>query len=197
VVTNARMLTSDEGLRLAEEQEEERRAKKQKKEEITQRREDKAAERRRQRADRDPSEPFRGALTSKNKGDLQEIAGVLCLSEDGTVKDLQARIIAHFDAHPDLRDSPRFTGLFNRTRISQPNTNTRIQTQPHAPVQQRLSTLTTNTLNVMQHQPGPSNYHHNPYLTLAQHNHLYYPFMPATQPSKPSAASTHHKDTLQ
>jgi len=191
------MLTLDEGLCLAEEQEEEQRAKKQKKEELTQRREDKAVERRRQRADRDPSEPFRGSLTSKNKGDLQEIVGVLCLSEDGTVKDLQARIIAHFDTHPDLCESPLFTRLFNRTRTSQPNTSTAIQTQPCAPLQQRPSALTTNILNVMQHQPGPSNYHHNPYLTLAQHNHLYYPFIPATQPGNPSAASTNHDNILQ
>jgi hypothetical protein len=44
VVTDAQMLTSDEGLRLAEEQEEEQCAKKQKKKETAQRREDKAAE---------------------------------------------------------------------------------------------------------------------------------------------------------
>src|SRR5271155_4682556 len=82
------------------------RAKKQKKKETAQRREDKAAERRRQRENRNLSEPFRGSLTSKNKGDLQEIAGVLGLSEDGTVKDLRTRIIAHFDANSHLRDSP-------------------------------------------------------------------------------------------
>src|SRR5271168_5389208 len=71
------------------------RAKKQKKKETAQRREDKAAEWQRQRENRNLSEPFRGSLTSKNKGDLQEIAGVLGLSEDGTVKDLRTRIIAH------------------------------------------------------------------------------------------------------
>lgn len=202
VVTNARMLTSDEGLRLAEEQEEEQRIKKQKKKENVQQREDKAAERRQQRAARDPSEPFRGSLASKNKGDLQEIAGVLHLSEDGTMKDLQARIVAHFDAHSNLRDSPLFNGLFNRTRISQPNKtdDTCTHTQPHAPLQQHhKSALTTNLLNVMQPQPGPSNYHHNPYLTSAQHNHIYFypPFIPATQPNSPSAASTRHENFLQ
>jgi hypothetical protein len=88
VVMDAWMLTSDEGLRLAEEQEAEQRAKKQKKKEMEQRREDKAAEWWQQRENRDPSEPFRGSLTLKNKGDLQEITGVLGLSEDGTVKDL-------------------------------------------------------------------------------------------------------------
>jgi hypothetical protein len=207
VVTNARMLTSDEGLRLAEEQEKEQCIKKKKKEENVQRREDKAAERRRQRAARDPSEPFRGSLTSKNKGDLQEIAGVLDLSEDGTMKDLQARIIVHFDAHPDLRDSPLFTGLFNRTHTFQPNKttdDTSTHTLSHAPLQQRQSALTTNLLNVMQPQPGPSNHYlHNPYLTTsAQHNHLYYfpppiPSIQVTQPSNPSTASTPHENILQ
>jgi len=98
-------------------------------------------------------------------------------------KTFKARIIALFDAHPDLCESPLFTRLFNRTCTSQPNTSTAIQTQPRAPLQQRPSALTTNILNVMQHQPGPSNYHHNPYLTW--HNiitstiHLYLPHSPA------------------
>ena len=85
-----------------------------------------------QRADHDPSEPFRGSLTLKNKGDLQEIAGVLGLSEDGTVKDLQAQINTHFDTHSDLRESPLFTGLFNCPRTSQPNKpdDTSTHTQP-------------------------------------------------------------------
>jgi hypothetical protein len=175
-------------LRLAEKQEEEQRVKRQKKKEIAQRREDKAAAQRQQRAAHDPNEPFRGSLTSKNKGDLQEIAGVLGLSEDGTMKDLQARIAAHFDAHSDLRESPLFTGLFNRTRTSQPNkaNDTSTHAQPML-LQQHHSPLTTNILNIMQPQPGPSNYHHNPYLTSAQHSHLYYypPSIPSTCPSNP------------
>ena len=123
------------------------------------------------------------------------IRAACIVTEDSTVKDLQARIIAHFDAHPDLRESPLFIGLFNRTcAATQPNTGTGIQTQPHT---HRPSALTTNILNVMQHQPGPSNYYHSPYPTLAQHNHLYYPFIPGTQPSKPSATSTYHDNTLQ
>ena len=152
VVTDAWMLTSEEGLQLAEEQENEQHIKKQKKKENAQKREDKAAERRQQRASCDPNEPFRGSLTSKSKGDLQEIAGVLGLPEEGTVKNLQVRIIAHFDAHTDLRDSPLFTGLFNRTRTSQPNKpdDAGTQTQPHTPLQQRHSPLTTNLVNVMQ-----------------------------------------------
>ena len=76
------MLTSDEGLWLAEEQEAEQLAKKQKKLESMQKRWDRDAEWRRQRKEHDPDEPFKGSLTSKNKGDLQEIAGALSISED-------------------------------------------------------------------------------------------------------------------
>lgn len=196
VVTNARMLTSEEGLRLAEEQEEEQRIKKQKKKEAAQRREDKAAEGRRQRAERDPSEPFRGSLTSKSKGDLQEIASVLGLSEDGTVKELQTRIITHFGAHPHLRDSPLFTGLFNRTRTSRPNMTN--DTATPMPLQQHhhRSALTTNLLNVLpqsQQLTRPGISHQYPYFTSAQHNHHNYPtFIPATWPSNPSTPATNH-----
>jgi hypothetical protein len=198
VVTNPRMLTSDEGLRLVEEQEEEQRIKKQKKKEAVQRREDKAAESQQQRAHRDPHEPFRGSLTSKSKGDLQEIACVLGLSEDSTVKDLQARIVAHFDAHSHLRDAPLFTGLFNRTHTSRPNTtnlnnaSTVTDTQPMLSESHRPA-LTTNLLNVLpQSLPGPSIYHHNPFFMSAQNHsshHYYNPsFIPTAQFTDPSAA---------
>ena len=92
------MLTSNRGLWLAEEQEKERHAKKQKKKEIAQRQKEKAVEQLRQRVDHDPSEPFRGSLTSKSKGNLQEIVSVLGLSKNGTAKDLQTRINPHFNA---------------------------------------------------------------------------------------------------
>ena len=84
------------------------------------------------------------------KIDLEAAIRAACIvTEDGTVKDLQARTIAHFDAHPDLRESPLFIGLFNRTcTATQPNTGTGIQTQPHT---HRPSALMTNILNVMQH----------------------------------------------
>jgi hypothetical protein len=124
VVTNARMLTSEEGLRFAEEQEAEQEAKKRKKDETTRKRLDKEVEKRQQRAERDPNEPFKGSLASKNKGDLQEIAGALCLPEAGTVNDLQTRIMAHFDTNSHLHDSPLFSGLFGHTRPSwRSNTN--------------------------------------------------------------------------
>ena len=65
---------------------------------------------------RDLATPFTGALTGKSKADLQDIAQVLGLTIDGQKKDVLARINAHFNANPVLRDDLRFGGLFNRTR---------------------------------------------------------------------------------
>jgi hypothetical protein len=113
---DARWLNSDEGLRLAEEQEALRAAEEQKKHEAREQRVAKEAEREEQRRHRDPNAPFTGALTSKTRADLQDIAQVLGLATDGQKKDILARINAHFDANPILRDDSRFEGIFNRTR---------------------------------------------------------------------------------
>jgi hypothetical protein len=40
--------------------------------------------------------------------------GALDLSEDGTREALILRINEFFEQQPDLRDDPRFLGLFNR-----------------------------------------------------------------------------------
>lgn len=113
---DARWLNSDEGLRLAEEQEALRIAEEQKKREAREQREAKEAEREEQRRQRDPNAPFTGALTSKTKADLQDIAQILGLTIDGQKKEVLARINSHFDANPVLREDSRFEGIFNRTR---------------------------------------------------------------------------------
>lgn len=113
---DVRWLNSDEGLRLAEEQEAFRVAEEQKKHKAREQRVAKEAEREEQRRQMDPNAPFTGALTSKTKADLQDIAQALELTTDGQKKDILARINAHFDANPGLRDKPRFEGIFNRTR---------------------------------------------------------------------------------
>lgn len=112
----ARVLTSAEGKRLAEEKDAERIAKDQKKKETERRRKEKEIARNQQRQARSADEPFVGSLGSKNKADLQEIAGVLSLSEDGTKDTLIQRINSFFDSNPLQRDSPRFSGLFHRAR---------------------------------------------------------------------------------
>ncbi|KAH9017432.1 hypothetical protein EDB85DRAFT_2155181 [Lactarius pseudohatsudake] len=111
-----RWLNSDEGLRLAEEQEALWAAEEQKKHAAREKREAMEAEREEQRRQRDPNAPFTGALTSKTKADLQDIAQVLGLSIGGQKKAIVARINAHFDSYPILRDDPCFEGIFNRLR---------------------------------------------------------------------------------
>lgn len=110
----ARVLTSAEGRRIAAEKDAERVAKAQKKKEAERIRKEKEVARDQQRRARPSDEPFVGSLASKNKADLQEIAGALSLPEDGTKDALIQRINSFFDSNPLQRISPRFSGLFNR-----------------------------------------------------------------------------------
>ena len=138
-----------------------------------------------------------GSLTSKNKGDLQEIAGALSLSEDGTAKDLQARIVAHFDANSHLRNSPLFTGLFNRIRVSS-TTNPTNETLPQhsRPDNPLFSTNLVNIVSQSQAGPGSSIYHENrvnSYFNSVPYQPLYYPTFPpgpSTQSNRPISEST-------
>ncbi|KAI0250717.1 hypothetical protein BJV78DRAFT_1109811, partial [Lactifluus subvellereus] len=75
----------------------------------------KQAEREEQRQQRDPNEPFTGALATKTKADLQDIAQALELKIDGQKKDLLVQINAHFDEDPLLHEDPHFEGIFNRS----------------------------------------------------------------------------------
>lgn len=112
----ARCLTSEEGLRLAREQQALKDAQERKKRETQEQRAAKEAERGRLRLERDWNEPFTGALTTKPKPDLQDIAHTLGLLTTGGKKDLLERITQCFDGNPNLRNTPRYEGLFNRSR---------------------------------------------------------------------------------
>jgi hypothetical protein len=98
-----------------------------------------------------------GALSSKKKSDLQEIAGALELSEDGTKEALISHINEFFEQKPDHCNMPRFSGLFNRTskRRALPAENpipstSNLQHHPRQP-------LAMNILNVCDAAvPGPS-----------------------------------------
>ena len=90
------------GLGLAKEREALRMAEEQKKREARAQRVARRAEREEQGRQRDPNAPFPGALTSKTKADLQDIAQILGLTTDGQKKDILTRINAHFDANPLL-----------------------------------------------------------------------------------------------
>ncbi|KIL56122.1 hypothetical protein M378DRAFT_17371 [Amanita muscaria Koide BX008] len=69
-------------------------------------------EQQRQREQRGPDEPFVGALNSRKKADLQDIAYALGLNIEGRVEDLKSRIKAYFDEHELLHTAPRYIGLF-------------------------------------------------------------------------------------
>ena len=177
----ARVLTSAEGKRLAVEKDAERKVKEQKKKDAAARRKQKENDREQQRRARAPNTPFTGSLSSKSKPDLQEIVGVLSLPEDGTKEVLVRRINTFFDSHPRLRDSDRFTGLFNRASKRRADTNDAAQTQtfnnpPPIPLAPQASgsasqlPLTTNIANFpvagpsISHNftfpPAPLNHHH-------------------------------------
>ena len=142
------------------EKETERAAKAQEHKDAEIRRKHQALEREQQRRDCPADQPFTGALSSKKKPDLQEIAGALDLSEDGTKEVLISRINEFFEQKPDHCNMPRFSGLFNRTSKRRalpaetpiPSTSNLLQHHPHQP-------LAMNILNVCDAAaPGPSNY---------------------------------------
>ncbi|KAJ7198445.1 hypothetical protein GGX14DRAFT_341657, partial [Mycena pura] len=113
----ARVLTSVEGRRLAEEKEHERQAKAQKKSAAKQKEKEKENGRLERRSARDPGEPFTGALAiSRSKDDLREIAWSLKLSEEGTKQQILDRIQEHFTSNPDDRETQLYCRLFTRGR---------------------------------------------------------------------------------
>ncbi|KAG6855617.1 hypothetical protein H0H87_000252 [Tephrocybe sp. NHM501043] len=59
---------------------------------------------------------FTGALMPKKKQELQEIAGALNISDQGTKDDIMNRIKRHLELNPDLEEDPSFAGLFGNRR---------------------------------------------------------------------------------
>ncbi|KJA15783.1 hypothetical protein HYPSUDRAFT_58622 [Hypholoma sublateritium FD-334 SS-4] len=109
----ARCLTSSEGRQLCMTQETLRAAKEQKKQEAQQRRQARETEQQQRRQARDPTQPFVGAMSSKNKPDLIQLADALQLSAEGTKQEILDRITDHFDQHPEKKVHQSFEGLFN------------------------------------------------------------------------------------
>ena len=120
-------LTLAEGKQLAAEKDAEQAAKEQKKRDAAMQQNQKENDREQQQCDQAPDAPFTGSLSSKNKPNLQEIAGALSLAEEGTKEVLIHRINAFFDSHPHIHDSERFTGLFNHVQKRQIDMNSTTQ----------------------------------------------------------------------
>jgi hypothetical protein len=93
-----------------------------------------------------PDAPFSGSLPSKRLPVLEDIALALSISlpeKRLTKNDFLAAIKAHFDSKPNLRESPRFIGLFHRTcGQRRPNENT-FPTEAPPTTRQRLEDHST------------------------------------------------------
>ena len=120
---------------------------------------------------RDPNYAFSGALGSKLRPDLVDVAHALEIKEVThgkeklTKKNIQDLINAHFNLHPAKRQDPRFEGLFNsrrRSRVNEsaesladpsvlPSMQPRILPQPSA-----VEPLLSNISNVMPPAPFPT-----------------------------------------
>ena len=96
-------------------------------------------------------------LSSKKKPDLQEIAGALNLSEDGTREVLIMCVNKFFKQNPDLCEVPQFSGLFNRASkrralaAEDPTSNTPKMQHFQSDAYQPLS---MNILNICGTTPG-------------------------------------------
>ena len=109
---------------------------------------------------------YGGALGPKNMEDLRDIAWGLGLKEEGIKADYIKAIKDHLDSHPDLRDHPRWAGLYHRGQRRQQAPGT--ENVPPLPAQPSTSTFAP---------PTPSMATHSQYLDSAP-----YLFSPASGP---------------
>ena len=143
--TNSRWLNSEEGLAEAERQEAEEKEKAAEKQARSDQRQAEEKERQRQREHRNPNEPFVGALNSRKKAELQDIAYALGLDINGRVDDLKSKINTHFEQHEELCTSAHYIGLFpqlSRQARQVPSTST--------------STLPQSLQNITNSMPPPN-----------------------------------------
>jgi hypothetical protein len=149
-------------------------------------------ERLRARLTRDPNHAFSGALGSKSRPDLVDVAYALEIrevthgKEKLTKKNIQDLINAHFDSHPEKRQDPQFEGLFNSRRRPRVNENTAPlagpSMQPHILPTSAAAPLSSNISNVMPpasfSTAGPFQPHH-PQFFYTHH------FIPGPQAANP------------
>ena len=120
VALNSRWITSGAGLVEFNKQLAAQKDKKKKQAEAKQKREALAATKRAERDARGPTLAFRGSLAPKNKDDLTEIITALVIPMEAGKKFKKEELIeiiqTHLNTHPELKDNPRFTGLFGGRR---------------------------------------------------------------------------------
>lgn len=126
---NPRASTSAGGLPAVSEKGAAREAEQQKKQMTRTQRKTEEVERLDAQATRNPNQTFSGALGSKLRPELVDVARALKIrevthsKEKLTKKNIQDLINAHFNLHPEKRQDPRFEGLFNSRRRSRVNEN--------------------------------------------------------------------------
>ena len=151
----AHCLTSDEGLRQARKLEEEHEAREREKQEKEEQCTAAQVERQLLREQRDPSEPFKGTLSSKTKDDLKDVAYSLALSLDGQKKDILEWINTYFEENPSMRQHKQYEALFGRPKRRQqvdenqpPSIDVEDESEPsHFPMQYQSVPLETNIQN--------------------------------------------------
>ena len=110
----------------------------------------------------DPDTPFTGALSSRNKTQLQDIAFTLHLPIDNklTKEQLTSSINKHFNKNPTLKTSPRYEQIFNPRRWAAPPPSSApqplVSSSQHNGLQPNLNTVNLPTAS---HSSAPS---HNP-----------------------------------
>ncbi|KAJ8593533.1 hypothetical protein M405DRAFT_922894 [Rhizopogon salebrosus TDB-379] len=122
----ARGLTSAAGLRAWEAEKAAHAEKERQKAEAAQQREARETVAQAARDARGPTMAFSGALSSKSKADLLELSQALGTSLDSARNNPErvALIQTHLDGHPQLKDDPKFAGLYSRVTRGQKRTHT-------------------------------------------------------------------------
>jgi len=185
--TNARFLSSEEGLAEAKEADRLRAEKEKKKQDAAMKRAAEEVVRLQNRLTLDPDMPFTGALSSKNKTQLQNVAFTLHLPIGNklTKEQLTSSINEHFDKNPTLKTSPRYEQIFNSRRRAAPP-------PPSAPQplasssQHNVLQPNSNAVNLptVSHSGAPSPYS-MPTPTTNLPYHPTYHAQPAYQPTPP------------
>ena len=151
-------------------------------------------------ADDAASKVFDHTLTSyKKKDELLSIAGALRISDKGTISDLLNRIRQHMELHPELRENPRFAGLFHtsgaRGRRNPATTSSSAQ-RPASQTEDPMASLAVPEANTSAFPPGiqvntPGVMYYPP--TILNYTNPYAnPYLNVPQPTRPNYYDTRY-----